>query len=97
MLDLQLTDVESTNLHMLCAIRLGVEQDRVTASSKFALSAALAERLLGLNHDQLWAVVTHVGPTTLFPPREDLLAILQAPVPLAGPLAAVHVARPARN
>ncbi|MDE2298476.1 MAG: hypothetical protein KGK18_09950 [Burkholderiales bacterium] len=95
--DLRLTDVESTNLHMLCAIRLGIEQDRVTASSKFALSAALAERLLGLNHDQLWSIVTHVGSTTLFPPREDLLALLQAPVPLTGPLAAVHAARPPKN
>jgi hypothetical protein len=92
---LQLTDVESTNLHMLCAIRLGVEQDRVGASSKFALSAALADRLRTLDHDKLWSFVNHVGQITLFPPRQDLLALLEAPVPLAGPLAVVHALRPA--
>lgn len=88
------TDVESTNMHMLCAIRLGIEADRVAASSKFALSAALADRLGGLSHEQLWAFVTHVGPTTLFPPRQDLLALLDAPTPLTGTLAAVRTPRP---
>lgn len=89
------TDVESTNLHMLCAIRLGIEADRVAASSQFALSATLADRLRGLSHEQLWAFVAHVGQTTLFPPRQDLLALLDAPVPLTGTLAAVRTPRPA--
>lgn len=89
------SDVESTNLHMLNIIRLGIETDRVGASSRFALSAALVERVRSLTQEQLWAFVAHIGQSTLFPPREDLLALLNAPVPLAGPLAAVRTPRPA--
>ncbi|MBT9597765.1 MAG: hypothetical protein IV094_17420 [Vitreoscilla sp.] len=89
------SDVESTNLHMLNIIRLGIETDRVGTSSRFALSAALIERVRSLTQEQLWAFVAHIGQSTLFPPREDLLALLNAPVPLAGPLAAVRTPRPA--
>ncbi len=90
----QLTDVESTNLRTLCAIRLGIEQDRVATCAKFALNAALADHLTTLSHEQLWSIVAHVGQTTLFPPRLDLLSLLEAPVPLVGPLAAVRPPRP---
>jgi hypothetical protein len=55
----------------------------------------LADHLRTLSLEQLWSVVAHVGQNTLFPPRQDLLAILQAPGPLAGPLAAARPARPA--
>jgi hypothetical protein len=89
-----LTDVESTNLRMLCAIRLGIEQDRVATCAKFALNAALADHLTTLSQDQLWSFVAHVGQTTLFPPRLDLLSLLEAPVSLVGPLAAVRPPRP---
>jgi hypothetical protein len=88
------SDVESTNLHMLNVIRLGIEADRVGTCIRFALSAPQAERLRSLNQEQLWAFVAHVGQTTLFPPRQDLLALLQAPIPLAGTLAAAHTPRP---
>lgn len=94
MTHLQLTDVQSTNLHLLQVIRLGIELDRVETCCRFALNVTLADHLLTLSHEQLWSVVAHVGQNTLFPPRQDLLAILQAPRPLAGPLAAVHSARP---
>lgn len=87
------SDVESTNLHMLNVIRLGIEADRVGTCSRFALSATLAERLRGLTQEQLWAFVAHVGQTTLFPPRQDMLALLSAPLPLAGPLAAARAPR----
>ncbi len=90
----KLIDVQSTNLHLLHAIRLGVEIDRVATCCKFALNAALADHLRTMSHEQLWSFVTHVGQNTLFPPRQDLLSLLQAPTPLAGPLAAVHAARP---
>ena len=92
---LQLTDVQSTNLHLLQVIRLGIELDRVDSCCRFALSAAVADQLQTLSLEQLWSVVAHVGQNTLFPPRQDLLAILQAPGPLAGPLAAARPARPA--
>ena len=41
MTHLQLTDVESTNLHLLHAIRLGLERDRVDSCCRFALSAGV--------------------------------------------------------
>lgn len=94
MTHLQLTDVQSTNLHLLQVIRLGIERDRVETCCRFALHAALADHLRSLSHEQLWSIVVHVGQNTLFPPRQDLVSILQAPTPLAGALAAAHAARP---
>lgn len=91
---LQLTDVQSTNLHLLQVIRLGIELDRIETCCRFALDSTLADHLQTLGHEQLWSVVAHVGQNTLFPPRQDLLALLQAPRPLAGPLAAVQSPRP---
>jgi len=38
--------------------------------------------------------VIHVGDTTLFPPRADLVTLLSAPRPLAGPMALVHPPKP---
>lgn len=84
------TDVIATNLHLLSAIRLGLEQDRVGTSCRFGLDSALADHLQTLGHEQLCQLVTHVGQVTLFPPRHDLLALLRAPTALAGTLAAVH-------
>jgi hypothetical protein len=89
--DLQLTDVQSTNLHLLQAIRLGLERDRVTTCCKFALNAALADRLSDQSLDELMSFVVNVGQTSLFPPREDLVALLAAPAALAAPLAAVRL------
>lgn len=88
------SDVESTNLHMLNVIRLSIEADRIGACARFALSAPLAERLRSLTQEQLWAFVVHIGQTTLFPPRQNLLALLDAPRPLVGTLAAAQTPRP---
>lgn len=91
---LQLSDVQSTNLHMLCAIHSGVERDRVVTCSKFALDQALASYIRAMNDQLLWSTVAHFGEITMFPPRQDLLALLQAPPPLTGPLALVRAPRP---
>jgi len=91
----KLSDVQSTNLHLLMAIRLGLELDRVGTSCKFALNAALGDHLRTLSQDQIMALVAHTGQITLFPPRQDLLALLQAPVPLTGPLASARAPLPA--
>jgi hypothetical protein len=97
MTPLQQTDVMSTNLHMLIAIRLGLERDLVGASCRFALDATLADRLCTMGQEQLWALVTHVGQNTLFPPRHDLFALLHWPTELAGAIAAVHAPRRVGN
>lgn len=88
----QLSDVQIANLTLLLTIRDGVMQDRVATSCKFALDAAQAERLGALGIQQIMAIVANVGDATLFPPRRDLIALLDLPLPLARPLAAVHAA-----
>jgi hypothetical protein len=90
-----LSDVQYINLSVLTAIKIGLQQDKVATCCKFALDTALAELLGNLRTDQIWAIVANVGSTTLFPPRHDLLSLLQTPLPLAGPLATVRSPRPA--
>lgn len=85
-----LTDVEWINLNVLAVIHAGLQHDRASTCCKFALDAKQADYLKGLRIDELWSLVLHVGETTLFPPRADLLALLSAPRPLAGPMALVH-------
>jgi len=89
-----LSDVQYINLSVLTAIKIGMQQDKVATCCKFALDAAQAELLGKLRTDQIWAIVANVGPTTLFPPRHDLLSLLQTPLPLTGPLATVRAPRP---
>ncbi|MDF3838471.1 hypothetical protein P3W85_36895 [Cupriavidus basilensis] len=87
---LQLSDVQSTNLHHLLAIRLGVERDAVATCRKFALDAELARQLQAASIDQIWTLVAALGDATLFLPREDFVALLNTPSPLIGALAAVQ-------
>ena len=88
----QLSDVQIANLTLLLTIRDGVLQDRPATCCKYALDAAQAERIAGLGVQQIMAIVANVGDATLFPPRRDLVALLDMPLPLARPLAAVHAA-----
>ena len=39
------------------------------------------------------AIVANLGDATLFPPRRDLVSLLDTPLPLVRPLAAVHAPR----
>ena len=86
----QLSDVQCINLNVLTAIKIGILHDKVATCCRFSLDAAQAEHLGSLSTDQIWAIVANVGHATLFPPRHDLLALLQTPLPLAGPLATVR-------
>lgn len=88
----QLSDVQLTNLTLLLTIRDGILQDRLVTCCKFDLGAAEAERISGMNVQQIIAFVANVGDATLFPVRRDLLSLLDAPLPLARPLAAVQTA-----
>lgn len=85
-----LSDLEWINLSLLAIIRAGLEHDRASTCCKFGLSAEQADYLKGLGLDDLYSLVIHVGDTTLFPPRADLVTLLSAPRPLAGPLALVR-------
>ena len=93
----ELSDVQYTNLSVLTAIRIGMLQDKVATCCKFALNAAQADFLSNLSAEQLWSIVANVGPATLFPPRQDLLRLLQSPLPLTAPLAAVRTPKPAHG
>jgi hypothetical protein len=94
MSSIQFTDVQLTNLYLLQAIRLGIAQDRVSTCCKFGLDAAQADYLGAMSQEDLWSFVAHIGQSTLFPPRQDLLALLNAPAPLQASLAAVQAPKP---
>lgn len=89
-----LTDVEWINLNQLTVIRASLRHDRAEACCKFALDAAQADYLQELSLEELWSVVIHIGDTTLFPPRADLVSLLTVPRALAGPMALVHPPTP---
>jgi hypothetical protein len=89
----QLSDVQIANLTLLLTIRDGVLQDRTAACCRFALDATQADRLCAMSIQQVMAIVANIGDATLFPPRRDLVALLDKPLPLVRPLAAVHAAR----
>lgn len=90
----QLSDVQLTNLTLLLTIRDGIHLDRLAACCRFGLDAAQAERFGSLGIQQIMAIVANVGDATLFPPRRDLIALLDLPLPLASPMAAVHAVHP---
>jgi hypothetical protein len=89
----QLSDVQLVNLTLLLTIRDGVLNDRPSACCRFALDALQAERLGAMSVQQVMAIVANVGDATLFPPRRDLVALLDVPLPLARPMAAVHTSQ----
>ena len=86
----RLSDVQLTNLTLLLTIRDAILQDRAAACCRFGLDAEQAECIAALGVAQIMALVANLGDATLFPPRRDLVALLQAPLPLTRPLAAVQ-------
>ncbi len=89
----QLSDVQISNLTLLLTIRDGVLHDKTAACCRFALDATQADRLAAMSIQQVMAIVANVGDASLFPPRRDLVALLDMPLPLARPLAAVQATR----
>lgn len=86
----QLSDVQLTNLTMLLTIRDGLRIDRLSTCCRYALDAAQSERFATLDVQQIMAIVANVGDATLFTPRRDLISLLDLPLPLTRPMAAVH-------
>ena len=93
MIDLPLTEVQSTNLRTLIAIRLGLERDAADTCRAYALDPKTAERLRSLSVEHLWSLVHTVGQVSLFIARDDLAALMEAPPSIAGVLAAAHPPR----
>jgi Flagellar transcriptional activator (FlhD) len=92
--DQTLSDVQIANLTLLLTIRDGVVRDRAAACCRFAVDATQADRLGAMTVQQIMALVANVGHSALFHPRSDFLLLLDAPLPLARPLAAVHAYQP---
>ncbi|HRH89023.1 MAG TPA: hypothetical protein PLO41_19410 [Rubrivivax sp.] len=86
----QLSDVQIANLTLLLTIRDSVRYDKPAACCRFALDGPQAARLGAISIQQVMAIVANVGDTTLFPPRRDLIALLDIPLPLVRPLAAAQ-------
>lgn len=96
MTTLPLSETQLINLTLLLTVRDALALDRAAACCRYDVDAALADRLAGLNAHQVLAFVEHVGDTVLFPPRQDLAALLDAPLPLMRPLAVARSTRTAR-
>jgi len=86
----QLSDVQIANLTLLLTIRDSVRYDKPAACCRFALDGPQAARLGSISIQQVMAIVANVGDTTLFPPRRDLVALMDIPLPLVRPLAAAQ-------
>lgn len=93
MINLPLTEVQSTNLRTLIAVRLGLERDAADTCRAYALDPKTAERLRLLSLERLWSLVHTVGEVSLFIARDDLAALMDAPPSIAGALAAAHPPR----
>lgn len=87
---MQFSDVQLINLSLLVTVRDSLKHDRVAACCKFGLCAEQARFLESLSIDQILMLVANLGQECLFLPRQDIVALLALPLPLAGPLMAVH-------
>lgn len=94
MFQLSLTEVQATNLYQLQTICLALARDPQAAVRHFELTQAHADALRQLSADDVWSIVSRVGPHSLFPLRRDWQQLLDCPKPLT---AANVVARDAHT
>ncbi len=87
---IQFSDVQLLNLSMLITTRDSIKHDLVSACCKFGLQADQAGFLGKLSIDQILVIVANIGDECLFPPRRDLISLLELPTPLSGPITSVH-------
>ena len=92
--DVQLSDVQLTNMTMLLTIKDALHRDRIRTCCRFALTAEQADCLSRLSIHQIMAIVNNVGEVNLFPPRADVLPLLAMPLPVARPFAVVQKITP---
>lgn len=90
----QLSDVQLVNLSMLMTIRDHIKRDAVSACCRFGLRAEQANFFAELSIDRILAIVANIGEECLFPPRQDLFALLELPL---GAVCAYAVGNPFRT
>ena len=87
---IQFSEIQLINLSALLAIRDGIKRDRVSTCCQFGISSEAVTFIEALSTDRIVGIVANFGNECLFPPRHDLIRLLQLPLPLTGPVAAVH-------
>lgn len=86
----RVSDVQATNLHMMQVIQLGLERNLMDTCRQYGLHADQASRLRALAPGTLRALAGSVGDISLFVPRHDLVALLDAPMELCATMAAAR-------
>lgn len=87
---IQFSELQIINLSMFLAIRDGIKRDPISTCCQFGITSEAASFIGELSIDRIFVIVANFGNECLFPPRPDLLSLLQLPVSLTGPVAAVH-------
>lgn len=86
----RLTDVQYLNLLFVNAIRSQVLSDPVSATYQFRMSPVMVAKLAAMTQEELASLIQGNPHESLFVPRSDLAALLDAPVELLGTLLAVR-------
>lgn len=94
---LALTDVQATNLYQLQTICLALARDPQAAVRHYELTREHADALQHLSADDLWRLVSRVGPHTLFPLRRDWQQLADCPDSLTPAHAVAHNALAGRH
>lgn len=87
---LELSTVQITNLTMLMTIQDSIKTDEIAACCHFGLQRNQAQYIAGLSFPQLLTIVVHLGNESLFFLRQDILSVLQHPLPLVGVMSATQ-------
>jgi hypothetical protein len=88
--ELAFSNLQRANLTMLMAMRDDIKRDLVSACCRYGLEADQAAFIEALSVDDVLALVANLDDECLFPPRRDLLRLLDTPIPLAGAVASVR-------
>ncbi|RUP34396.1 MAG: hypothetical protein EKK45_03180 [Curvibacter sp.] len=87
---LELSTVQITNLTMLMTIQDGIKTDEIAACCHFGLQRDQAQYIASLSFPHLLTIVVHLGNESLFFLRQDILNVLQQPMPLVGVMSAAQ-------
>lgn len=88
--NLELSTVQIGNLAMLMTIQDSIKTDEIAACCHFGLQRDQAQYLAGLSFLHLMTIIVHLGNESLFFLRQDILNVLQHPMPLVGVMSAAQ-------
>lgn len=88
--NLELSTVQIANLTMLMTIQNSIKTDEIAACCHFGLQREQAQYIASLAPPHLITIIVHLGNESLFFPRQDILNVLQQPMPLARVMSAAQ-------